>query len=97
MATSGIARRHWWQGAERRHHLVDPRTGLPAQGGLWAVSVVAARCVQAEVAAKAAFILGPEQGSAFLRERSLAGLLIREDGGRQVVGAWPAPPGERER
>lgn len=95
MATSGVARRRWRQGAQRRHHLLDPRTGLPAQSGLWAVSVVAARCVQAEVAAKAAFVLGPERGGAFLRERGLAGLLIHEDGARHVIGAWPAPLGER--
>lgn len=97
MATSGIARRHWRQGAQQRHHLLDPRSGLPAQSGLWAVSVVAARCAQAEVAAKATFVLGPEQGSAFLRERGLAALLVREDGGRQTVGAWPASTGECER
>lgn len=89
MATSGVAHRHWTQGGERRHHLLDPRTGLPATGGLWSVSVVASRCEQAEVAAKVAFILGPKRGAAFLRERRLAGLLVREDGGWSVAGAWP--------
>jgi len=80
LATSGIARRHWQQGPQRRHHLLDPRTGLPAQSGLWAVTVVAARCVQAEVAATAAFVLGPEAGARFLQERGLAGWLARDDG-----------------
>jgi thiamine biosynthesis lipoprotein len=91
LATSGIARRHWQQGQQGRHHLLDPRTGLPAQSGLWAVTVVAARCVQAEVAATAAFVLGPEEGARFLQVRGLAGWLAREDGLRQAVGAWPAP------
>ena len=89
MATSGIARRRWHQGRVRRHHLLDPRTGLPAQCGLWSASVVATQCVQAEVAAKAAFILGREDGARFLRERCLAGLLIDEGGRWRPVGAWP--------
>lgn len=90
MATSGIARRHWRQGAEERHHLLDPRTGRPAASDLWSVSVVAARCVQAEAAATAAFVLGSKRGSQFLREQGLAGLLVRQDGRRLRVGAWPA-------
>ena len=91
LATSGLARRHWQQGQQGRHHLLDPRTGLPAQSDLWAVTVVAARCVQAEVAATAAFVLGPEEGARFLQERGLAGWLARQDGIGQAVGAWPAP------
>jgi ApbE family len=47
-----------------RHHLLDPRQGRPAQTGLWSVSVAAATCAQAEVAAKTAFILGPGQRAA---------------------------------
>jgi FAD:protein FMN transferase len=91
LATSGIARRHWQQGQQGRHHLLDPRSGLPAQSGLWAVTVVAARCVQAEVAATVAFVLGPEEGARFLQERGLAGWLAHQDGSGQAVGAWPAP------
>ncbi len=72
-----------------RHHLIDPRTGLPAQSGLWSVTVVAARCEQAEVAAKVAFLLGVEQGSEFLHNLAFAGLLVREDGTWTTVGSWP--------
>lgn len=89
LATSGIARRHWRQGGVERHHLLDPRTGQPATGGLWSVSVAAQTCAQAEVAAKVAFILGPEAGARFLSRHALAGLLVREDGGTAGVGAWP--------
>jgi len=89
LATSGIARRFWRQGTRVRHHLIDPRTGLPAQSGLWSVTVAAARCEQAEVAAKVAFLLGVEQGSEFLRCHALSGLLVREDGTWTAVGSWP--------
>jgi thiamine biosynthesis lipoprotein len=89
LATSGIARRRWWRDGSLRHHLLDPRTGLPATNGLWSVTVVANRCEQAEVAAKVAFILGPEAGPTFLRRHSLAGLFIHEDGSWQSVAPWP--------
>ncbi len=90
VATSGIARRHWWQGQTMRHHLLDPRSGLPAQSDLWSVTVVADRCMQAEVAAKVAFILGSRLGANFLRERRIAGLLVRQDGTWETVEPWPA-------
>lgn len=89
MATSGVARRHWQQGRQQRHHLLDPRTGASAQSGLWSVTAVAARCEQAEVAAKVAFILGLEQGADFLRAHGFAGLLVREDGRWETVAPWP--------
>jgi thiamine biosynthesis lipoprotein len=89
MATSGIGRRQWMQGGQRRHHLIDPRTGVSAQSGLWSVTVAADRCMQAEVAAKAALILGPEAGVTFLQQHRLSGLLIREDGTCSATGAWP--------
>ncbi|HLI05280.1 MAG TPA: FAD:protein FMN transferase [Ktedonobacteraceae bacterium] len=89
VATSGIARRHWYQGNTLRHHLLDPRTGLPAQSDLWSVTVVTDRCEQAEVAAKVAFILGSQEGADFLRRYNIAGLLVREDGTWRAVEPWP--------
>lgn len=88
VATSGIAGRHWRQGGEERHHLLDPHTGLPAASPWRAVSVSAALCSQAEVAAKVAFVLGPA-GPAFLEARGLAGFFVADDGGVQRVGGWP--------
>lgn len=89
VATSGIAHRHWWQGNTLRHHILDPRTGLPAQSDLWSVTVVADRCEQAEVAAKVAFILGSRSGADFLRRHRIAGLLVHEDGTWEAVEPWP--------
>ena len=89
IATSGIAHRHWWQGNTLRHHLLDPRTGLPAESDLWLVTVVTDRCEQAEVVAKVAFILGSRPGADFLRKHRIAGLLVRKDGTGETVEPWP--------
>lgn len=90
IATSGIARRHWMQGNTLKHHLLDPRTGQPAQSDLWSVTVTADRCEQAEIAAKVAFILGSSKGAAFLRDYRIAGLLVHLDGTCETVDPWPA-------
>jgi FAD:protein FMN transferase len=91
LATSGRVGRAWMQGAVERHHLLDPRTGEPASSGLRLVSVAAGTCGHAEVAAKAAFLLGPERGAAFLRAAGLAGFFVHDDGRTSNAGDWPAP------
>jgi thiamine biosynthesis lipoprotein len=61
VATSSIAVRHWLgPNGEPAHHLIDPRTGRPADTGVTSVTVAAADPAWAEVWAKAAFIGGPE-------------------------------------
>ena len=89
LATSGVDRRHWQQGALTRHHLIDPRSGESSQSGLWSVTVAAGGCQQAEVAAKVAFLLGAEQGKTFLNDHDLSGLLVHSDGSWTSAGSWP--------
>ena len=47
------------------HHLIDPRTGRPAQTGIEEVSVVTATALDAEIVAKTALILGPAGAPAY--------------------------------
>lgn len=72
MATSGSTKRRWLRGGSVQHHLIDPRTGRPAESRWDEVSVAADSCVAADVAAKAAFLLS-DHGPAWLDERGLAG------------------------
>ena len=88
LATSGSSRRRWLQNGVERHHLIDPRTGEPAASGLSSVTVAAATCRQAEVAATAVFVLGATEGTALLERHELAGLLIGSRG-IETVGRWP--------
>ena len=90
LATSGVARRSWRQGTVLRHHLLDPTTGEPADSGVREVTVAAATCAQAEVAATAAFVRGPVHGADVLRRHRLAGRLTLVDGSRIFVEPWPA-------
>lgn len=89
VATSGLQRRQWQRGALRLHHLLDPRTGLSSDQGLAAVTVVAATCTEAEVAAKVAFVRGPQDGRRFLEDHGLSGLFLHADGRLSACAAWP--------
>jgi thiamine biosynthesis lipoprotein len=88
LATSSTARRRWRQGHADRHHLIDPRTGVPSDSPIWSVTVAAASCAQAEVAAKAALLLGVDDGARFLADRGLAGLFIGTGGDERKAGPW---------
>jgi thiamine biosynthesis lipoprotein len=72
LATSTVARRRWQHDGRIMHHLIDPRTGQPAQTDAISVSVIADRTVVAEIYAKVVLILGAEQGLAYLQ--SLPGI-----------------------
>jgi thiamine biosynthesis lipoprotein len=89
LATSGVGRRNWRRGEVVYHHLIDPRTGLPARAKAWSVSVAAGTCAWAEAAAKAAFLLGADDGSDWLEARRLAGLFVDDAGGVRRAGVWP--------
>jgi thiamine biosynthesis lipoprotein len=72
VATSGTTRRRWRRGGVVQHHLIDPATGCPSSS-IWSlVTVAAASCRDADVAAKAAFLLGAD-GPGWLDERGLPG------------------------
>lgn len=87
LATSSTATRAWRRGGVRRHHLIDPRTGSPACTPWRDVTVVAATCAVADVAAKAALLLGAE-GPAWLDRRALSGRFVAEDGGVTENARW---------
>ena len=58
LATSSTAARRWHHGGDVLHHILDPRTGLPAAPVWRTVSVAAATCADANTAATAAIIRG---------------------------------------
>lgn len=61
VTTSSVAKRKWMQGGTSRHHLIDPRTGEPAETEWLSVTVIAPHADTAEVFAKALLIAGPQE------------------------------------
>jgi thiamine biosynthesis lipoprotein len=87
LATSGTLTRSWLRGDERVHHLVDPATGRSANSPWYCVTVAAASCLRADVAAKAAFLLG-EYGPDWLEEHSLPGRFVGRAGVIVETPGW---------
>jgi FAD:protein FMN transferase len=87
LATSGRGRRSWRRAGVTQHHLIDPATGAPSQSCWQEVTVSGARCLDADLAAKAAFLLG-EQGPRWLDECGLPGRFVDAAGGVATNRSW---------
>ncbi len=89
LATSSVAVRRWRRGGRTLHHIIDPTTGVPARGPWRTVSVAAADCTDANIAATAALVRG-ERAPAWLERQGLPARLVTHDGDVLGLGSWPA-------
>jgi FAD:protein FMN transferase len=85
VCTSGTSKRRW---GHSMHHLIDPRTGMPAKTDLAEVSVVTDSALRGEVYAKSAVLLGAAQGIAFLEARGVHYAAVPAEG--TGAGACPS-------
>jgi FAD:protein FMN transferase len=88
LATSSTAARRWRRGGDVLHHILDPRSGLPAAPVWRTVSVAAATCADANAASTAAIIRG-EAALAWLTGLQLPARLVAESGAVVTLGGWP--------
>jgi len=58
VATSSTTVRRWSRGGAVLHHIIDPQTSLPTSGPFRTVTVVAATCLDANIASTAAIVRG---------------------------------------
>jgi thiamine biosynthesis lipoprotein len=93
LATSSVLGRAWRRGGTRLHHIIDPRTGMPAQSCWRTVTVAAETCVDANVASTAAILRG-ERAVSWLEGLGLPARLVRHDGSTVQVSGWPGPGGD---
>jgi FAD:protein FMN transferase len=87
LATSGTDRRRWSRGGRTQHHLIDPRTGRPAESPWEQVTVCGLSCVGADIAAKAAFLLGSD-GPGWLDARGLPARFVTAAGHVRPNRSW---------
>lgn len=87
LATSGTRARRWRRGGVELHHLVDPRTGRPAEEVWHTVTVAAASCVDANIATTASVIRGTT-APAWLAGLGVSARLVAPDGHEVLVGPW---------
>ncbi|MFB9375877.1 FAD:protein FMN transferase [Kineococcus gynurae] len=89
VASSSTRSRRWRHGTRELHHILDPRTLLPAEPYWRTVSVVADSTVAANTASTAAIVRGAAALDAFARAGTTARLVDRS-GAVHLTGGWPA-------
>jgi len=93
VATSSVAVRQWQRSGRVLHHIIDPRTGLPAAGPWRTATVAAASCAEANAASTAA-IVGGNDAVSWLRATGLPARLVASDGTVHRFGSWPEAEGD---
>ena len=78
IATSSIVKRSWMQDQHHRHHLIDPRSGKPAETDWLSVTVIAPHAAKAEVFAKV-LLIGGKSAAASLTARHIDIYVIAVD------------------
>lgn len=89
LATSSVTCRRWQRADKTMHHIVDPRTGFPADGPWRTISVAAATCAEANAATTAAIVAGAE-AVGWLTSAGLPARLVGHDGAVAMTPGWPA-------
>jgi len=92
VATSSTTVRRWSRDGLVLHHIIDPQTSLPTSGPFRTVTVVAATCLDANIASTAAIVRG-EAAIDWLTSWHLPARLVENDGTIHYVGRWPDPSG----
>ncbi|HSZ40606.1 MAG TPA: FAD:protein FMN transferase [Trebonia sp.] len=90
LATSSTAVRRWRRGGNVLHHILDPRTGSPADTVWRTASVAAGTCADANAASTAA-VIRSRQAPSWLASHGLAARLVDASGLVLTVGGWPHP------
>lgn len=90
MATSGQYEQFVAENGKQYGHILDPRTGWPAEG-LLSVTVLAPTAMDADAWATALFVLGPEKAREVAKARADLAVVLVEDGGRSAQAGAQAP------
>ena len=87
VATSGDYERFRIVNGIRYHHIIDPRTGYPANASI-SVTVIAASAERAVVLCKPIFILGPEKGLALASAEGVEALIVDPQSKRYATAGF---------
>ena len=78
--TSAAYERHFEVDGRRYHHILDPRTGLPCETDVEAVTLVGRDSMLCDALATAAFVMGSEPGYRLVGGFGVGAIVLRRDG-----------------
>ncbi len=79
VSTSGDYQRYFIEDGRRYHHILDPKTGYPADQ-CRSVTVVSGNGIFADGFSTAVFVLGPEKGMRLAEEHGVDTVIVKSDG-----------------
>jgi thiamine biosynthesis lipoprotein len=92
IATSSTQKRRWVVDGRSVHHILDPRSGLPAQAVWRTTTVVARTCLEANAMSTAAVVRG-RQAIGWLARQGAPARLVDEHGRILTTDGWPRDEG----
>jgi len=79
VVTSGSNERFFIKDGVRYHHILDPRTGSPAQSELLSATAICSSSTDADAITTALFILGPKHSIELLRQLEVETIFVTKD------------------
>jgi len=77
--TSGDYERYFEIDGKRYHHIIDPKTGYPADSGLRSVTVITPDATLGDMLSTKCFIAGYEESKNILKEYNAYGIFVTDD------------------
>lgn len=79
VVTSGDYVRYFEDKGVKYHHIIDPRTGYPADSNLMSVTVISQSSMECDALSTAAFVLGDQEGMQFIKNYGAKAIFITKD------------------
>lgn len=76
VVTSGSNEKSFIKEGVRYHHILDPRSGSPAEAGLLSVTLIGGSCTELDALSTAVFVLGIREGNRILENRGIEAVYV---------------------
>ena len=86
VSTSGDYEKYFEQDGKRFHHILDARTGYPAESDLISATVICDSGIMSDALSTACFILGSEDGARLAEKYGAAAIFVDKDENISTVG-----------
>lgn len=79
VSTSGDYEKYFESDGKRYHHIIDPRTGYPADNELMSVTIICENGLQSDGMSTACFVLGLDKGMKYANKKDVEAIFVTKD------------------